>query len=231
MRGKPFVVLCAGAIFAAIGADAALAQGGGQASALVEEIKAAPKAGVDFMDFVYPGQNVDLGVRGELVLSYFANCREETIRGGTVTIGEKQSSVQGGRVAARTRSCDSRKFAATTQTAEAGAAVKRLTPFDAKAWAEAALKSRHPIFRWDGEGVVTVRVLETEAAPPRVVWTGTTSKNWIAYPARAARLKTGLPYEVEVTGGTIGTAHANFSIDPGLEIADTVSNRTVPLRR
>ena len=214
-------------LFAALLPNAALAQGAGKPAAMVEDIKNAPSAGVDFTDYVFPGQTIQLGQRGELKLSYLASCRSETIRGGTVTVGEQQSTVSGGRVEGTQRPCDTKRFAANVQTAEAGAGVKRLTPFESKAWSEVALKSAQPIFRWDGKGNATIRVLNENK---QAVWSGASAKSFIEYPASAPRLEPGMPYVVEVAG--IGAPfYARFSIDPDLEIADTVANRTVPLTR
>src|SRR5690242_16937624 len=123
-------VAISAALQAAAGGTAALAQQGGNPAALVEDVKAGGSAGVDYMDLVYPGQSIPLGAQGQLVLGYFSSCRVETIRGGTVTVGTLESRVSGGQIRATNRPCDPKRFAATTQTAEAGAAVKRVTPFD-----------------------------------------------------------------------------------------------------
>jgi hypothetical protein len=206
----------------------AAAQNRGQASALVEDVKSAPGAGVDFMDYVYPGQRITLGGQGQLVLDYFQSCRVETIRGGTVSVGATESTVQGGQLRAATRACDPKKFAATTQTAEAGAAVKRLeTPFDRRTWSETTLKSAKPIFRWQAAaGPVTVKVVDQDSK--QVVWSAQTAKTYIEYPARGPALQPGIPYGVEVSGGS-GTMGARFSIDPDLDLAETPLNRTVPV--
>jgi len=201
----------------------------GNAAALVEDVKASGDAGVEFMDFVYPGQSIPLGAQGQLVLGYFSSCRVETIHGGTVTIGTAESRVSGGQMRAANRPCDPKRFAATTQTAEAGAAVKRVTPFDDRLWAEASLKSDRPVFRWRDKGPATVRVMEAGQPAPQVVWTASASKGYVEYPGRPA-LRTGVQYVVEVTGAG-GTKHAAFSIDPGLELSDGLLNRTVVVSR
>jgi hypothetical protein len=220
--------LALAAAFAGMAALPAAAQNRGPASALVEDVKSAPGAGVDFMDYVYPGQRIALGAHGQLVLDYLQNCRVETIRGGTVSIGTTESMVQGGQVHASTRACDPKKFAATTQTAEAGAAVKRLeTPFDRRAWSETTLKSAKPIFRWQAAaGPVTVTVVDQDSK--QVVWSAQTSKNYIEYPARGPALQPGIPYGIEVSGSSAKLG-GRFSIDPDLELPDTPLNRTVPV--
>ena len=219
--------LLAAALSTATAAFPAAAQNRGQATALVEDVKSAPNAGVEFMDYVYPGQRIALGAQGQLVLDYFSSCRVETIRGGTVLIGTTESTVQGGQLRASTRPCDTKKFAATTQTAEAGAAVKRVTPFNQRGWSETTLKSNKPIFRWQtSAGSVTVKVVDQDSK--QVVWSGQTSKTYVEYPASGKPLEPGVLYLVEVTGGS-GTMNARFSIDPDLDMPDTVLNRTVPV--
>jgi hypothetical protein len=225
MQVSRYALVAAVALAAATAPLAALAQG--RPAAMVEEVKNAPSAGVEFTDYVFPGQRIQLGPRGELKLSYLTSCRSEIIRGGTVTIGEQQSSVAGGRMEGAAKPCDTKRFAANVQTAEAGAGVKRLTPFDSKSWAEVARATDRPVFRWDAKGNATVRVLNEDR---QAVWTATTAKSFIEYPRSAPKLEPGMPYVVEVSG--IGAPfYARFSIDPDLEIADTVTNRTVPLTR
>lgn len=68
-----------------------------QPSALVEDIEAAGSE-LSFMDYVEPGDVVTLAAGEQLVLGYFASCIQETITGGTVTIGMKASTVAGGTV-------------------------------------------------------------------------------------------------------------------------------------
>jgi hypothetical protein len=208
----------------------AVAQGRNQASALVEDVKNAPAAGVETMDFVFPDQNVALGANGELVLNYLSSCRVETIRGGNVTIGTTQSSVSGGKVDAKQRECDKRRFGATTQTAEAGAAVKRITPLDKAGPSEFTLKSGKPIFRWQGSGPATVRVAALDKPKPEILWTAQAQKSWIEYPANAPKLQPGVPYMVEIAFPNAPRAVAQFSIDPDLQWAETAMNRTVVAR-
>src|SRR3984957_20039878 len=73
--------------------------------ALVEDVKSTT-AGVEFMDYVGAGQVIKLGPHDTLVLSYLTSCQHETITGGTVTVGFRESSVQGGEVARATVPCD-----------------------------------------------------------------------------------------------------------------------------
>ena len=73
--------------------------------AIVEEIN-SPGAGIQFMDYVDQGQVIRLGAKGELILGYLPSCLRETIRGGTVTIGSRESTILGGRVTRERVECD-----------------------------------------------------------------------------------------------------------------------------
>jgi len=65
--------------------------------AVVEEVSGSP-AGIQFMDYVEPGQVIKLGPQDSIIIGYFRSCWRETIAAGTVTIGAEESTVQGGKV-------------------------------------------------------------------------------------------------------------------------------------
>jgi hypothetical protein len=67
-------------------------------AAVVEEMQGSVP-GVQFMDYVDPGQVIRLGAHDRIVLGYLKSCWRETISGGTVTVGPEQSEVAGGEVA------------------------------------------------------------------------------------------------------------------------------------
>jgi hypothetical protein len=58
------------------------------------------------MDYVSPGDVVVLKRSERLVLGYFASCLEETVAGGTVTVGTRESAITGGTVERRKVDCD-----------------------------------------------------------------------------------------------------------------------------
>lgn len=201
-----------------------------QASGMIEDLAAAPRAGVETMDFVFPGQRIVLGPEGRLTLSYFSSCRVEAIRGGTVTIGQSDSRVEGGALKAETRPCDPRKFAADVQTAEAGAAVKRLDPFDRPGAGETMLSSLRPVFRWpEGDGAM-VRLFAVDTPTPRLVWSAKSARSWAEYPDGAAPLQPHVPYLAQILTADGRDLRAAFVIDPQLGFADTLWNRTVLVR-
>lgn len=198
--------------------------------AMVEEVDNAPGAGVEILDYVYADQEIELGARGALVLSYFESCVRETISGGHVKVGARKSRVRGGRVRAERGACEGETAIVTADASEAGGAVKRVTPFKAEEWREVTIKGARPIFKWKpGRRGATVEVLvaNLDAEPIAIVWFGQTAKSYLAYPPSAPALSVGLPYLVQITtpGGT--PMVAVFSIDPWLDIADTAANRVV----
>jgi hypothetical protein len=80
-------------LFAVFGRTVAAAQ----PVAVIEDIQASSSQ-LEIMDFVTPGQVIDLGESGKVVLGYMKPCIQETITGGTVTIQKDRSEVRGGQL-------------------------------------------------------------------------------------------------------------------------------------
>jgi len=99
--------------------------------AIVEDIHGGP-AGLEFMDYVETGKQIQLGSNGRMVLSYLKSCFRETIVGGKVTVGNGYSQVSGGRVDRTQVSCDGGKMQLSYELAsKSGASVFRdLHPVD-----------------------------------------------------------------------------------------------------
>ncbi|HYE49425.1 MAG TPA: hypothetical protein VEB20_07540 [Azospirillaceae bacterium] len=204
---------------------------GTDAVAVVEEAQGAQ--GVQFMDYVFPNQSIALGPKGKLTLSWLSGCLTETIQGGTVTVGMDGSQVAGGkRTAKETPGCEAATPVILADASEAGAVANRVTPFSQENWTERTIKSAQPTFKWDkGWGPVTVRVANIDQEPAVTVWQAPPSAaGWVAYPAGGAPpLEAGLPYRVFVLRGEQVLGSAVFSIDPGLDVADSLANRVVPV--
>ncbi len=75
------------------------------AVAIIEDVQGSP-AGVEFMDYVSPGQVIKLGPKDTVVIGYLKSCWRETITGGVVTVGVEQSNVQAGKVDRNKTTCD-----------------------------------------------------------------------------------------------------------------------------
>ena len=97
-------------------------------AAVVEEVGGSV-TGVQFMDYVEPGQVIRLGTHDRIVLGYLKSCWRETITGGTVTVGTEQSEVAGGEVVRAKIACEGGKMTLSAELAgKSGAMVFRQVP-------------------------------------------------------------------------------------------------------
>ena len=201
---------------------------GTAAVALVEDIQNAPDAGVGFMEYVFPEQKIALGATGVLVLAHLDTCLVETIKGGTVTVSRAGSKVADGSLEAANVDCKAAKPIITAENREAGAVVNRVTVFDGVDWSEQVIKTGRPTLKWNGaKGESQVRVIDMDRPQTTVIWQGRTTNSFIVYPPDAAQLRIGMPYRVEVSEPGGKTFAALFSIDPDLEVSDTLLSRVV----
>jgi hypothetical protein len=100
-----------------------------QAPAAVVEDVGGGVLGIQFMDYVEPGQVIRLGAHDRIVLGYLHSCWRETITGGTVTVGAEQSEVAGGEVVRAKVACESGKMMLSAELAgKSGAMVFRQAP-------------------------------------------------------------------------------------------------------
>lgn len=200
---------------------------GDEPTALVEAVSGA--AGVELMDYVYPGQVIDLGAKGSITLAHFESCVTETIRGGVVTVGAGSSDVSGGRLSAKETPCQGAKPIITAEASEAGAAAKRLGRGGA-AEREFILKSGAPVFKWEAPaGGATALAVYLDGRQPKLLWSQSTKARHLTYPASAPELEVGETYRAEATLADGRKLTAAFFIDPGLEVADNPANRLVAL--
>src|SRR5215467_2173014 len=111
------------------GAGAFILTASAQSPAAVVEDLAGAVPGVQFMDYVDPGQVIRLGDHDRIVLGYLNSCWRETISGGTVTVGNEQSEVAGGEVARAKVACEGGKMMLSSELAgKSGAMVFRQAP-------------------------------------------------------------------------------------------------------
>ncbi len=74
-------------------------------SAIVEDISGSSNS-VQFMDYLTPGRKIKIGHGNRIIIGYLQSCVRETIAGGQITIGQKQSIVVGGKVTRERVECD-----------------------------------------------------------------------------------------------------------------------------
>jgi hypothetical protein len=111
------------------GAGALILTASAQSPAAVVEELAGSVPGVQFMDYVDPGQVIRLGAHDRIVLGYLKSCWRETITGGTVTVGTEQSEVTGGEVVRAKVACEGGKMMLSAELAgKSGAMVFRQAP-------------------------------------------------------------------------------------------------------
>ncbi|MEE8350905.1 MAG: hypothetical protein V3R37_01755 [Rhodospirillales bacterium] len=200
--------------------------------AMVEGIENAPNAGVAFLDYVYADQKINLGANGKVVLSYFDTCLTETIVGGRVTVAPGASEVEDGQISVKAFPCQGAKIIVTAETSEAGATVNRVTPFDGQNWLEWTVKTAQPLFKWPAsEGETFVRVFDMDMEAPEMIWQGEAKSSHLTYPASAPKLQIGRPYRVQVSRMDEPIMATMFSIDPDLDIPDTLMSRVIPVKQ
>ena len=93
------VLICVGAPSASAAAPAAI----------VEDVK-GQVAGLDTMQYLAKGTTIRLAADDAVVIDYLNSCIRETIRGGTIEIGETESQVDSGFVERGKVECDARRM-------------------------------------------------------------------------------------------------------------------------
>ena len=108
--------------------------------AIVEH--ASDNAPVVAFEYLTRGQRIELADGAKIVIGYLASCRLETISGGTVTIGEINSTISGGTVVAEQVDCDGGRIKLTPEAAAASG----VTVFRAPDTSDLVLYSATPVF-------------------------------------------------------------------------------------
>ncbi|MBP2232897.1 hypothetical protein J2847_006231 [Azospirillum agricola] len=175
-------------------ANAPAAQAGAQPAALVEDVSDGV-AGVQPMDYLSAGQTVTLAAGQTLTLSYLDSCVNETITGGGVTVGARESTVSGGKIDRHTLPCDGGKLLLSANEAgKAGVTVFRSAPINLPGAAppkpkpDLTLYKTRPVLLLAAPGPVTFERLDQ---------TGST------------------PVTVDVPGTTLDTAKSDTALVPG----------------
>ena len=201
--------------------------------ALVLSIENAPDASVRPFDHVFKDDQVDLRPAGVMKVAYLANCVEEVITGGRVKFRKTGRKLRRGAKAESTDSvCTSADRYIDAEDSDTYSAVQNLSPFSGDQWDERIIKTHQPIFQWPmGFRVsqVTASVINLDTPDKAPVWEMDVGGNHMVYPADAPTLLAGVPYQISIAypGGIVRTNI--FSIDPGLEVPDSIANRLVPL--
>jgi hypothetical protein len=103
---------------------------------------ASDNAPVMVFEYLTLGQRIELADGAKIAIGYLASCRLETISGGTVTIGEINSTISGGTVEAEQVDCDGGRIKLTREAAAASG----VTVFRAQDTSALVLYSATPVF-------------------------------------------------------------------------------------
>ncbi|WP_042694890.1 hypothetical protein [Azospirillum sp. B506] len=169
---KPARALAAGTLLLlaasplAFAADPAPASGG--PTALVEDVTDGVD-GVQPMDYLAAGRKVTLKAGQTLTLSYLESCVNETITGGSVTVGARESAVQGGNIDRHTLPCDGGKLLlASNEAGKAGVTVFRSAPIALPGMKapppkpDLTLFKTHPVLVLPAPGPVAIERLDVQ---------------------------------------------------------------------
>ncbi|PWC80208.1 hypothetical protein TSH100_30380 [Azospirillum sp. TSH100] len=163
-------------------------------TALVEDVSDGV-AGVQPMDYLAAGRTVTLKAGQTLTLSYLESCVNETITGGSVTVGARESAVQGGSIDRHTLPCDGGKLLlASNEAGKAGVTVFRSAPIALPGMKaplpkpDLTLFKTHPVLVLSAPGPVAIERLDVQGVAP-----GT----------------------LNVPGTTLDTAKAGAGLEPG----------------
>ncbi len=225
-RGAGWVILLALLVLTSPGMVRAQGQ---SPVALVEAVENAPDAGVEFLDYVRAGQQIDLGKKGRLTLTFLDGCAVEKITGGVVTVARPKSTVRGGRLEHIAKPCATAQLQVTAENREAGAAVARINSTFGEDWSEQVVIAMRPLFKWPGQGPAEISIVSLDEDPPAVLWQGQARRSHLQYPEKAPPLEVGYPYEIRVRAGDGAVYRAVFSIDPELEDDGTILSHVVTL--
>ncbi len=168
--------------------------------AIVENISPSTQ-GLQAFDFVANGTVVDLGRDGILELSYLESCVHERIVGGTATIGEKQSEVQGGAVERDTIACGGSQLAlAADEAIQSAATAFRGLPFG-KPEVRVEVGHRSPLILLPRPGDVILQRLD-DGSDRRELKTSLAANGrpYVDLAREAIALEPGVAYEVIVAG-------------------------------
>jgi hypothetical protein len=190
-------------------------------AAVIEELAGTPP-GIQFMDYVEPGQVIHLGPHDRMVLGYLKSCWRETITGGTVTVGPDKSEVAGGEVRRSKVACEAGKMLLSTELAgKSGAMVFRQVPSRQAAAVphpEFTLYGLSPVFEVTPGGSLVIERLDQPGERHEIVIAG----QELIHGTFLDLAKTGLTL---APGGVyrakLGAQEIVFKIDPNAEPGET----------
>jgi hypothetical protein len=179
-------------------------------SALIESVSGGI-SGAELLDYVSPGQVIQLGASGSLILAYLETCVRETITGGEVTIGMHASQVRGGEIKREFPPCSTANVSDWRALNSAGT-VFRSGPLDKRLAKpkRSAIYSLSPIFEIADHGIMLLKRIDQPGEQYEVVVSPSSliRGRFYDFAAGNARLKAGGRYEV-----SLGVNRLVFEVD------------------
>jgi hypothetical protein len=130
--------------------------------AVVEDVQ-GKVTGVEFMDYVAPGNVIKLGPTGMVTLGYMKSCVRETITGlGTVIVGTEESMVHLSDVKSGKVHCDSSHSQLDWEVGESAASVVRTMDGEASKSPRLTLYGQSPVVATNGLGKLVVERLDVK---------------------------------------------------------------------
>lgn len=196
-------------------------------SALIESISETTIAGIELLDYVSPGQVIQLGTSGTIILAYLESCVRETIIGGEVTVGTHSSQVKGGKVKREKPQCSSATLS-DSRTLDIAGATFRSRPTDkgSAEYRRTAIYSLSPIFEIGDYGTMILRRIDQPGERYEIVVSPSSLVKTRFYDFTVAngRLRAGGRYEV-----SLGAHQLIFEVDESASADGPLLSRLVRL--
>jgi hypothetical protein len=181
--------------------------------------------------YVEAGQTFQLGAQGEMTLTFLSPCHEETVVGGTLTVGADGVRINGGAIP-NSRALSCRPVRELLPGTDPASKLPDTGPFRQEDWYEVSINSAEPIFRWPASvgDAAQIEVIDLDMTEPASLWSTRAYSGAASYPREAPVLEQGRPYLVRASVGNGPVYEAVFSLDPDLAYSSAPVNGLVLLR-
>lgn len=195
----------------------ATAEAAGRRVAIIEE-GAIASAQLQEFDLLDEGQEFVLGANEIVVIGYMSSCMRETIAGGMVTIGAKQSEVTGGKVAREEVTCTEPQLSLTAAESQQGATIA-FRPADAFK----RVYTQTPLLQGLEPGSLSVEIISV--ADNKSLGSFQSDTGRIDLADEKILLSPGKTYEVRLADSTV-----TLEVDVGAKAGGSTLERVVPLK-
>ncbi len=187
------------------------------AMVLVESVSAGI-TGITEMSYVNAGTHIDLGHSGVVVLDHLADCSRETVTGGSLTVGARQSQVDGGSIARSSLDCDGQQLQLAASESTGGGQVYRTFSGPLGQQADLLkLSTTEPVILATAPGSLQITRIDQAAAPLNIT-VGSASTAQPAAIDLAVLHLTLTPGAIYCA--TLGPENIKFQVDPDAAGAD-----------